>query len=79
MKGPSLYTADAGQAYEMVKPEKIEHAFNSVFNGIRAGSKHPDPTLTVLHSTKSKTKYGGGCPKKCMTVACFFLAKLVTV
>ena len=77
MTGPSLYTADAGQAYEMVKPEKIERAFNSVFDSIRPGCKHPDPTITVLHCTKSKTKYGGWVSEQYMIETCFPFAKLV--
>ena len=31
LKGPTLYTADAGQSYEMIKPEKIESSFSQMF------------------------------------------------
>ena len=35
MNAPTLYTADAGQAYEMIKPHRIERAFRIIFRTIQ--------------------------------------------
>ena len=76
MSGPTLYTADVGQAYEMVRPDTIESSFTDIFNSIKACSKHPDPTISVIHSTKAKAKYGGWVPEKMYDRSVFFLSKV---
>ena len=59
MAHPTLYTADAGQAYEMVKQSRINRAFTFIFKALRIRTKLKDPTISVQHSTKAKARFGG--------------------
>ena len=56
MSAPTLHTAAAGQAYEMVQQKHIDKAFDFVFNGLRRRTKRRDPIISVMRTTKSKTK-----------------------
>ena len=76
MAGPTLHTADAGQAYEMIRPSKIEDSFSRIFKAIRATTNQNDPTLSVIHSVKSKAKYGGWITEKLYDRSVFFLSKV---
>ena len=73
---PSLHTADAGQAYEMVKASVIEDSFSQVFKAIRSSTKQRDPTLSVIHSTKAKAKYGGWISDKLYDRSVLFLSRV---
>lgn len=73
MSGPTLYTADAGQAYEMVKPSTIESSFSKVFNAIRSTSRNRDPTMSVIHSVRANAKFGGWISDRLFGRTVFFL------
>ena len=76
MSGPTLYTADAGQAYEMVKPEHIERPFSIVFAALRRTAKKADPLISVIHSTKAQCKFGGWITDKFFDRSVFYLSKI---
>ena len=76
MSGPTLYTADAGQAYEMVAPTRIEKSFCSIFKAIRRVTKKADPLISVIHSTKAKCKFGGFITDKLFDRSVFYLSKI---
>ena len=76
MSGPTLHTADAGQAYEMAKPKIIEKAFAFVFDGLRRLTKRADPLVSVMHTAKSKTKNGGWISDRLSDRSVFFLSKI---
>ena len=76
MKYPTLYTADAGQAYEMVKQSRINRAFNFIFKAIRIKTKLKDPTVSVQHSTKAKARFGGCIRDKLYDRTVLFISKI---
>ena len=76
MSGPTLYTADAGQAYEMVAPARIEKSFCSIFKAIRRVTKKADPLISVIHSTKAKCKFGGFITDKLFDRSVFYLSRI---
>ena len=76
MSGPTLYTADHGQAYEMVAPARIENSFCSIFKAIRRVTKKADPLISVIHSTKAKCKFGGFITDKLFDRSVFYLSKI---
>ena len=76
MPRPSLHTADAGQAYEMIKASVIEDSFSQVFKAIRSSTKQRGPTLSVIHTTKAKAKYGGWISDKLYDRSVFFLSRV---
>ena len=59
MLQPTLYTGDAGQAYEMIQPSRVERAFRMVFKAMKIITKQTNPTISCQHTTKVKTCIGG--------------------
>ena len=56
---PTLYIADAGQAYEMIKPQRIERTFRSIARTIQIITGKTDPTISCQHTAKVKARFGG--------------------
>ena len=77
MRGPTLYTADVGQAYEMMKPSIIEDGSPRVFKAFRSTTRQKDPTLSVIHSVKAKSKYAGWISDHSFDRSVFPLAKFI--
>ena len=59
MSRPTLYTGDAGQAYEMIQPSRVERAFRMVFKAVQITTKKENPTISCQHTTKVRTCFGG--------------------
>ena len=76
MSGPTLYTADAGQAFEMIKPDRIERAFRIIFRGVQIVSGKTDPTISCMHTAKSKARFGGWIQENLFDRSVFFLSKV---
>ena len=76
MAAPTLYNADAGQAYEMIKPSRIERAFRIIFKCIQIRSRLENPTISCIHSTKAKTRFGGWIRDRLNDRTVFFLSKV---
>ena len=76
MRHPTLYTADAGQAYEMVKQSRINRAFNFIFKALRLKTKLKDPTMSVQHSIKAKARFGGCIRDKLFDRSVFYISKV---
>lgn len=76
MSAPTLHTADAGQADEMVQQKHIDKAVDFVFNGLRRRTKRRDPIISVMHTTKTKPKNGGWITDRLRDRSVFFLSKI---
>ena len=76
MAHPTLYTADAGQAYEMVKQSRINRAFTFIFKALRIKTKLKDPTISVQHSTKAKARFGDYIRDKLFERSVFYISKV---
>ena len=76
MLQPTLYTGDAGQAYEMIQPPRVERAFRMVFKAIKIITKHPNPTISCQHTTKVKTCIGGRIRDRLSDRTVFLLSKI---
>ena len=59
MKHPTLYTADAGQAYEIIDTKLIAESVDTVFPMCSKVLKCRDPTVSVMHTVRRKTAPGG--------------------
>ena len=59
MRLPTLYTADVGQACEMINPDRIGRAFRILFKIVQTKSGRKDPTVSCMHTPKAKTLFGG--------------------
>ena len=53
LQGPTLYTADAGQAFEWIDPSRINRASRIICKSIEIVTDRKAPTLTCMHTTKS--------------------------
>ena len=73
---PTLYTAEAGQAYEMIKPERVERAFRFIFKAIQIITGKKDPTLSCQHTPKVKARFGGWIRDRLEDRSVFFLSKI---
>ena len=78
MQGPTLFTADAGQAFGMISPSRIERAFRIIFLSfqfiVRTGKQ--DPTLSCMHTAKSKARFGGWIQDTLLDRSVFFMSKV---
>lgn len=54
MTGPTLHTADAGQAYEITSPDRLERAFRIIYWTIQIRTRMEDPTISCMHTPKAK-------------------------
>ena len=54
----------------------MKTVFSRIFKAIRATTNQNDPTLSVIHSVKSKAKYGGWITEKLYDRSVFFLSKV---
>lgn len=59
MAHPTLHTADAGQAYEVIETTEINKSINELFTSLSKLTGSKDPTVSVMHSTKAKTTIRG--------------------
>ena len=59
LNGPTLYTGDASQAFEVICPKRIERALGMIFNTVKIKTDRRDPTLSCIQSSKAKVKFGG--------------------
>ena len=73
---PTLYTADAGQACEMIKPQRIERAFRFIFRSIQIITGKTDPTLSCQHTAKVKARFGGWIRDRLNDHTVIFLSKI---
>ena len=73
---PTLYTADAGQAYEMINPNRIERAFQILFKTVQIKTGRKDPTISCMHSSKAKTRFGGWIRDRLNDRSVFYLSKI---
>ena len=76
MAGPTLYTADAGQAFEMIDPSRVRRAFRIIFKNIKCLTGRSDPTLSCLHTSKSKVRFGGWIRVTLFDRSVFYLSKV---
>ena len=73
---PTLFTADAGQAYEMIKPLRIDRAFRIIFRSIQIVCKKEDPTISCIHSSKAKARIGGWITDRLWGRSVLYLSKI---
>ena len=73
---PTLYTADYGHAYGVIKPHRIERAFRMIFRMIQIKCGRKDPTISCIHSQQSKTCYGGWIRDRLYDRSVFYLSKV---
>ena len=59
MKHPTLHTADAGQAYEVISISEIKKNTDDLFSSCSKLTGSKDPTVSVMHSAKAKNTIGG--------------------
>ena len=76
MSSPTLYTADAGQAYEMIPPNRISRAFRIIFRTIQIKCGRKDPTVSCMHTTKADARFGGWIRDHLNDRSVFFLSKI---
>ena len=76
MRVPTLFTADAGQAYEMIKPYRIDRAFRIHFRSIEIICKKEDPTISCIHSSKAKARIGGRINDRLGDRSVLYLSKI---
>ena len=76
LREPTLFTADAGQAFEMIKPARIERAFRIISESIKTKTGRRGPTLSCMHTTKSKARFGGWIRDTLLDRSVFFLSKV---
>lgn len=73
---PTLYTADAGQAYEVIKTHRIERACRIIFPSIQAVTGKSDPTISCQHTAKAKARFGGWIRDTLSDRSTFYLSKV---
>ena len=78
MDGPTLQSADAGQAFEMIRPERIERALRIIFRLIQLKTGKDDPTISCMHSTKAKARFGGWVRDVLHDRSCYFMSKVAS-
>ena len=71
-----MYTADAGQAYEMVDPGRIERAFRIIFRTIQIVCGREDPTISCMHTPKANARFGGWIRDRLNDLSVFYLSKV---
>lgn len=76
MYHPTLYTADAGQEFEVITNKKVQNSLSAVFRLASSVTKMNDPTITVLHSIKSQVSFGGQISDKIADLTVFFASKI---
>ena len=76
MQGPTLFTADAGQAFEMISPSRIERAFRIILKNIHFRTGKQDPTLSCMHTAKPKAGFGGWIQDTLLVRSVFFMGKV---
>ena len=76
MTHPTLYTGDAGQAYEMIKRSRINRAFTFIFKALRIKTRLKDPKISVQHSTKAQAHFGGCVRDKLYDRSVFYATKI---
>jgi hypothetical protein len=76
MTHPTIFSADAGQAYEVVSESLINTTLAVIFRAVPKNCGIGDPTVSVLHSAKANVLFGGRAddPLKDRTV--FFVSKV---
>ena len=78
MEHPTLRTADAGQAYEVVPRTRIEEATTDMFSIVSKTTRVKDPTVSVMHRTKAVTAVGGRIDDMLCDRTVFFASKVKT-
>lgn len=73
---PTVYTADVGQAYEIVDPGRVERAFRIIFKSIQTITGKADPTPSCIHYQKAKTTFGGWVRDKLSDRSVYHLSKV---
>ena len=76
LSAPTLHTADAGQAFEVIKPHRIDRAFRMIFKLVRISCRREDPTVSCMHTPKSKTRFGGWIRDRLKDRSVFYLSKV---
>ena len=76
MKTPTLHTADAGQAYEMISPSRISRALRIIFRSTQILSRSNDPTVSCMHTPKAKTRFGGWIRDRLYDRSVYFPSKI---
>ena len=75
---PTLHTADAGQAYEVIENIEIEKSIAELFSVCSRLTNSKDPTVSIMHSTKAKTAVGGRVDDTLCDRTVFFASKVRT-
>ena len=78
MAHPTLHTADAGQAYEVIEISEIESSIKELFTSLNKLTGSKDPSVSVMHSTKAKTSIGGRIDDMLCDRTVFFSSKVRT-
>ena len=60
----------------MIKPTRIERAFRIIFKSIQIKTGRRGPTLSCMHTTKSKARFGGWIRDTLLDRSVFFLSKV---
>ena len=78
MRYPTLHTADAGQAYEVIDRAEIQSSIDELFFNVSKITRSKDPTVSVMHRTKAMTSIGGRIDDMLCDRTVFFASKLKT-
>ena len=73
---PTLITADAGQAYEVIETEFINSTISDIFNRVKQKAKSSTITVQVMKTTKDKSSFGGLVSEKLGDRTIFYLNQI---